>query len=44
MRMLEKNILHTYWEINSGYELVVVLSEKLFQTDFTVKDFTLKHK
>ena len=46
MHILEENILYAYWERNTGYQLIVALSEKFFQTVFTVKELTLdqKHK
>ena len=46
MDISEENILYAYEEINTGYQLVMVSSEKFFQTVVTVKQLTLdqKHK
>ena len=46
MSVSEENILYAYYKKDTGYHLVVVLSEKFFQTVFTVKELKLhqKHK
>ena len=44
MLISEENILYGYLEINTGCQLVVILSEKFYQTAFSVKKLTLDRK